>query len=353
MRICFLISDLSWPGGTTKMASLLSSALAQNYEVSVLSLHQESDAVLFPLEKFVRHTILKPAAGKLGILSQISKIHHFIKENNIDRVINVDVGMGFYGVLAAWGTGAKVITWEHGNFFNNWGSRAFPYLRRFAARHSDAVVVLTQQDRENYERHLSRCAPVHVIPNPASTHSFTYRADSRTILSAGLLLPIKGYDRVVELAKRLLPSRPAWRWVICGEGPERETLERAVREAGLTGRVLLLGTVRDMDRQYQDAALFVMTSHMEGLPMVLLEAKSWGLPLVSFDIETGPRDIISDGVNGCLVQPGDLDEMTETLAALMDSEPLRKQYSAQSQVGMEAFAWERILEAWQELLERI
>ena len=141
--------------------------------------------------------------------------------------------------------------------------------------------------------------------------------------------------------------------MICGEGPERETLERAVREAGLTGRVLLLGTVRDMDRQYQDAALFVMTSHMEGLPMVLLEAKSWGLPLVSFDIETGPRDIISDGVNGCLVQPGDLDEMTETLAALMDSEPLRKQYSAQSQVGMEAFAWERILEAWQELLERI
>lgn len=353
MRICFLEGDMSRKGGTERMTALLANALCADDTVWVVSLRLDGEAVFFPLEPQVRHMTLKPAAGKLGMLSQISELHRFIKENNIDRVINVDVGMGFYGVLAAWGTGAKVITWEHGNFFNNWGSRAFPYLRRFAARYSDAVVVLTQQDRENYERHLSRCAPVHVIPNPASTHSFTYRADSRTILSAGLLLPIKGYDRVVELAKRLLPSRPAWRWVICGEGPERETLERAVREAGLTGRVLLPGTVRDMDRQYQDAALFVMTSHMEGLPMVLLEAKSWGLPLVSFDIETGPRDIISDGVNGCLVRPGDLDEMTETLAALMDSEPLRKQYSAQSQVGMEAFAWERILEAWQELLERI
>lgn len=344
---------MSRKGGTERMTALLANALCSDHTVWVVSLRLDGETVFFPLEPNVRHMTLNPAAGKLGMLSQISELHHFIRRNHINCIVNVDVGMGFYGVLAAWGTGAKVITWEHGNYFNNWGSRAFPYLRRFAARHSDAMVVLTQQDWKNYESHISRCAPVYVIPNPASPHSFTYRTDSRTILSAGLLLPIKGYDRVVELAKRLLPSRPGWRWVICGEGPERENLERAIEAAGLTGRVLLPGTVRDMDRQYQDAALFVMTSHMEGLPMVLLEAKSWGLPLVSFDIETGPRDIISDGVNGCLVRPDDLDEMTEKLAALMDSETLRRQYSAQSHVGMEAFAWEQILEAWQALLERI
>lgn len=353
MRICFLEGDMSRQGGTERMTALLANVLAAHYDVWVIGLKQSWDAVFFPLSETVHYRVLTEAHGKRGILRQIREIHRFIKAEHIDCVINVDVGMGFYGVLAARGTGAKVITWEHGNFFNNWGSRIFPYLRRFAAKHSDALVVLTRQDRENYETHLPRCAPVYVIPNPASPHPFTYRADSRTILSAGLLLPIKGYDRAVELAKRLFPSRPGWQWVICGEGPERENLERAIGEAGLTGRVLLPGTVRDMDRQYQDAALFVMTSHMEGLPMVLLEAKSWGLPLVSFDIETGPRDIISDGVNGCLVRPNDLEEMAEKLAALMDSEPLRRQYSAQSQVGMEAFAWEQILKAWQALLERI
>lgn len=353
MKLCFLEGDMSRRGGTERMTALLANALAAHGEVWVIGLSQAEDAVFFPLSETVQYRVLAEARGKRGILRQIREIHRFIKAERIDRVINVDVGMGFYGVLAARGTGAKVITWEHGNFFNNWGSRTFPYLRRFAARHSDAVVVLTRQDRENYKTHLPRCAPVYVIPNPADTHSFAYHADARTLLSAGLLLPVKGYDRAVELAKRLLPSRPEWRWVICGEGPERENLERAIEAAGLTGRVLLPGTVRDMDRQYQDAALFVMTSHMEGLPMVLLEAKSWGLPLVSFDIETGPRDIISHGVNGCLVRPDDLEKMVETLADLMDSEPLRQQYSAQSQVGMDAFAWDRILEAWHELLERI
>ena len=344
---------MSRKGGTERMTALLANALCAGHQVWVLSLQLHGGEVFFELDPQVRHITLQPAAGKLGILAQIAEIHRFIKQNRIDRVINVDVGMGFYGVLAARGTKAKVITWEHGNYFNNWGSRMFPPMRRFAARHSDAMVVLTEQDRENYETHIPRCTPVYVIPNPAGTHSFTYDVESKTILSAGLLLPIKGYGRVVELAKRLLPSRPEWRWVICGDGPERENLERAIEEAGLTGKVLLPGTVRDMDRQYQNAALFVMTSDMEGLPMVLLEAKGWGLPLVSFDIETGPRDIISDGLNGCLVRPYDLDEMTEKIAALMDSAVLRQRYSEQSQVGMDRFAWEQVLTAWQELLERI
>lgn len=353
MRICILEGDMSRRGGTERMAALLANALCANHEVWLLSLNLRDGAVFFELNPAVRHMALSPAKGKLGILSQIAEIRRFLKANRIDRVVNVDTGMGIYGILAARGTGAKVITWEHANYFNNWGSRLFPHLRRFAARHSDAIVVLTEQDKQNYQTHIPRCAPVHVIPNPMGTRAFTYNAASRTILSAGLLSPIKRYDRAVKLAARLLPSRPEWQWVICGEGPERAALERAIDEAGLTGRVLLPGTVRDMDAQYRSAALFVLTSDMEGLPMVLLEAKSHGLPLVSFDIETGPRDIIADGINGSLVQPYDLDEMEENIAALLDSEDLRGQYSEYSQLGMEKFAWAGILNAWHTLLERM
>lgn len=353
MRICILESDMSRRGGTERMAALLANALCADHEVWLISLQLRDDAVFFELNTAVRHVVLSSAKGKLGILSQIAEIRKFLRANRIDRVINVDTGMGMYGVLGARGTGAKVITWEHANYFNNWGSRLFPHLRRFAARQSDAMVVLTEQDKQNYQTHIPRCAPVYVIPNPAETRPFTYSADSRTILSAGLLTPIKRYDRAVELATRLLPSRPEWQWVICGEGPEREALERAIDEAGLSGRVVLPGTVRDMDTQYRSAALFVLTSDMEGLPMVLLEAKSHGLPLVSFDIETGPRDIIAAGVNGNLVRPYDLDEMEEKIAALMDSEDLRRQYSEHSQLGMEKFARTGILNAWQELLERM
>ena len=342
---------MSRSGGTERMTALLANGLARTHQVFILSLRCGGE-VFYALDDGVEHRFLPAAKGKLGILRQIAAIRRFAREQKIDRIINVDMGMGIYGIPAAWGTGTRVVTWEHGNYFNNWGSRLFPYFRRFAARHSGAVVVLTKKDRENYLDHIRRCRPVHVIPNPAEPREFAYDPASKTILSAGLLLPIKGYGRVVELAKRLLPQRPGWTWIICGEGPERECLEREIAAEGLQDRVLLPGTVREMDRQYQSAAMFVLTSEMEGLPMVLLEAKAWGLPLVSFDIMTGPGDIIADGVNGRLVPAYDLDAMEESLARLMDDPALRQAFSRRSQEGMENFAWDNILKKWQEVLEK-
>ena len=333
------------------MTAMIANALSGTHRVFVVSLKSEAEHVFFSLADSVLHTVLSPAAGKLGILLQIRQIHRFLLDHQIDRVINVDTGMSIYGIPAVWGTKAKVITWEHANYFNNWGSRIFPYIRRFAARHSDAMVVLTEQDKENYETHIPSKVPVYVIANPVQPHEFSYDASSRMILSAGALLPIKGYDRAIEAAKRILPSRPAWKWVICGEGPERERLERLIREAGLERQMFLPGTVRDMESQYRRAAVVVITSHMEGLPMVLLEAKSYGLPLVSFNIMTGPRDIIEDGVNGSLIPPDNVGVMAEKLACLMDSDTLRRQMSENAALGMEQFSETKILEEWEKLLE--
>ena len=349
MNICFLEGDMSRKGGTERMTAMLANALSETHRVFVVSLKSEDNHVFFSLADSVFYTVLSPAVGKLGILSKIRQLHRFFLAHEIDCVINVDTGMSIYGIPAAWGTKAKVITWEHANYFNNWGSRVFPAIRRFAARHSDAMVVLTGQDKENYETHIPSKVPVYVISNPVQPHQVTYDASSRTILSAGALLPIKGYDRAIEVARRILPGRPAWRWVICGEGPER--LECMIQDAGLEGRVVLLGTVRDMESQYRSAAMVVMTSHMEGLPMVLLEAKSYRLPLVSFDIMTGPREIIQDGVNGFLVAPSDVEDLADKLARLMDSDDLRYQMSENTAFDIERFSGTKILEEWEKLLE--
>lgn len=350
MQICILEGDMSRTGGTERMAAWLANALGRTHQVRILSLRLAKGSVFYPLEKGVLHETLPPFVGKLSIPKQIRWIRRYLKEHQIQCVINVDMGMGFYGILAAKGTSAKVITWEHGNFYNNWGSRLFPHLRRYAAKKSDAVVLLTQKDKDNYEKNIKGCAPVTVIGNPAVRHDFTYDPSSKTLLSVGHLLRNKGYHRVVGLAQRILPQHPGWNWVICGEGPEREHLENAIREAGLEGRVLLPGLIEDMDGQYQKAAMLVLTSDMEGLPMTLLEGKSWGLPLLAFDIMTGPSDIIDDGVNGYLVEPFDLEAMAEKLERLMDDASLRRELSAGSVVGMDKFSGERILASWEEVL---
>ncbi|MBQ7345849.1 MAG: glycosyltransferase family 4 protein [Oscillospiraceae bacterium] len=351
MRICILEGDMSRTGGTERMAAWLANALCKRHQVHVLSLRSTDGRVFYPLSKEVEYRQLPPFAGKLCILKQIRWIKRYLKEHQIHRIINVDMGMGFYGILAAKGTDARPITWEHGNYYNNWDSRLFPHLRRYAAKKSDAVVLLTQKDKENYDKHIRHHAPVTVIGNPAARHDYTYDTASRTILSVGHLQRNKGYHRVVEIAAKILPTRPEWQWVIWGEGPEREALEKQIREAGLEGRVLLPGLTKDMDAQYQKAAMLVLTSDMEGLPMTLLEGKSWGLPLVAFDIMTGPSDIIDDGANGCLIAAFDLDAMSGKLATLMDDATLRQQLSDNAAIGMDKFSEERILSAWEELLK--
>lgn len=108
-----------------------------------------------------------------------------------------------------------------------------------------------------------------------------------------------------------------------------------------------------MDGYYRAASIQVLTSDMEGLPMTLLEGKSHGLPLVAFDIMTGPSDIIDDGVNGCLIAPGDLDAMAQAIAQLMDDPALRQKYSKNAQMGMEKFDKNTILQYWEQLLKEV
>ena len=350
MRICFLEGDMSRNGGTERMTAWLANALVGRHEVSILSLRLHGP-VFFPLDQQVQHQVLPAFSGKMGIWRQIRAIHRYIKEHGIDWVVNVDVGMGFYGILAAKGTKARTITWENANFYNNWGSRLFPYMRRYAARRSDALVVLTQRDRENYAENIRGCAPLYAIHNPCAMGEYHYDRASRTILSVGHLLENKGYHRAVELAARVLPQRPDWQWVIYGEGPERPRLEQMIREAGLEGRVLLPGLRKDLDAVYKQAAMLVLTSEMEGLPMVLPEGKACGLPLAAFDIMTGPAEVIRHGVNGWLVKPFDMDTMADCLAQLMDDEALRVEMSQNAALDAEQFSEETILAQWEKVLE--
>mgnify|MGYP003297943959 CR=1 FL=1 len=190
----------------------------------------------------------------------------------------------------------------------------------------------------------------HVIANPAVCHDYIYNSSSKVILSAGQLLKIKGYERVIEVARKILFKYPDWKWVICGEGPERQKLEKLILDAKLTNQVLLLGTVDDMDSQYKKAATYVLTSDMEGLPMVLLEAKSWGLPLVSFDIMTGPSDVIIDEVNGYLIKPYDIDAMAEKIEILISDKDKRVQFSANAQMDMQKFEEKYIISQWETII---
>lgn len=325
------------------MTAFLANALCGQNTVSILSLNGDGSS-FFKLDARIGHQLLPKKYTRFAI-------RNYLKTHSVDIAVNVDTGMAIFGIPAATCLHTKVITWEHANFCNNWGSRLFPYIRRYAARHSDAVVVLTERDRRNYETNIRRCRPVTVICNPADPHIFAYKTESHIILSAGHLSPVKRFTLIPEIGKIVFTRHPDWQWKICGEGPERTIIEEKINAYRLEKNIMLAGAVLNMEPVYREAAMYVMTSGTEGLPMVLLEAKSFGLPIVSFDIMTGPAEIVRDGVNGYLTESGNVEAMAARINELIEDTELRQKFSDQTTLDMEKFNRERIIEQWTELMK--
>lgn len=341
MRLVFLEGDMSRSGGTERMTAMLTNALSQNHVVSILELHGDGSS-FFPLESSVKCLPLPKKHPRKAI-------RRFLQKNCVDFVVNVDTGMALFGIPASIGIKTKVITWEHSNYYNNWGSKWFPYIRRFAAWFSDAVVVLTERDKQNYEGNIVRCCQIITIGNPVESPKANYSIESKTILSAGHLSVIKRFDLIPEIGKLVFDRHPDWQWYICGEGPERQLLEEKISQYGLEKNIVLTGSLKDMEKIYQSASMYVMTSEMEGLPMVLLEAKSYGLPIVSFDIMTGPSEIVRDSINGYLVESGDIAAMAGRICELIEQPLLREQFSDAAALDMDKFEKEGIIAQWEKL----
>ena len=148
----------------------------------------------------------------------------------------------------------------------------------------DALTVLTTRDGESYGKHLKGRARIERIPNTVRDMG-PGRADvdARTVLAAGRLTPQKGYDMLLQAWPAVAAEHPDWRLRICGDGKDRELLERLIGEAGVGDSVSLEGPARELASDMEQSSVFVLSSRHEGLPLVLLEAMSKGMAVVSFD----------------------------------------------------------------------
>lgn len=354
-KIALLIGDRTKGGGTERMCAFLANALARSgrFAVSVVSLQESRPRPAFGLEKEVRPFRLSRSGSRAAFLpASLLRLLCLCRRERFSVLIDVDVVLDVLSLPCARLSGAKLVSWEHFSFGERVGSSLRPLIHRLTCRFSDHIVVLTEADRALYLREGKPRCPVTVIRNPADFLPLPEPQPPRekVVLACGGLVPRKRMEHVIEIAALLRDRFPDWRFRILGEGPERPRLEALVRERGLSGAVELPGFAGDMAAAYADASLFLLTSTGEGLPMVLLEAKYFRLPPVSYDIPCGPNEIILDGVNGFLVSPGSTEQAAEKLALLMGNDELRRSFSAHAWDNLEPFRGAAIVRRWEELL---
>ena len=175
----------------------------------------------------------------------------------------------------------------------------------------------------------------------------------RLLLAVGRLCEQKGFDLLIALFQRIAKDFPSWMLVILGEGPDRKSLKEQVESAGLADRILLPGRAGNVGQWYEAADLYVMTSRFEGFPNTLAEAMAHGLSAVSFDCDTGPRDIIRHGVDGLLAPADNVDVLEKALRRIMSDESLRRRFAARAMEVRERFSLEKVAGMWERLFDEV
>lgn len=211
----------------------------------------------------------------------------------------------------------------------------------------DRFVVLTNEDKSYW----SGLKNLNVIPN-ARSFEFLEEPEhsSTTVVAVGRYCYQKGFDRLIDVWKKVSESAPEWRLSIIGSGELHAELQKQIDEYGIADSVdLRSADASDMPEIFASASICVMTSRYEGLPMVLLEAQAAGLPIVSFDCKCGPKDIIEEGVTGFIVPDGDISSMSRRLMQLMHDEKLRNIMGHKAFLNSYNYTTERVMSQWQKL----
>lgn len=221
----------------------------------------------------------------------------------------------------------------------------------------DALVTLTDRTRDWIAESLGATAPeLAVIPN-AVPDGFRPRADgeSKVIVMAARLTGEKRVDHAVRAFAEIADAHPDWTLRVFGGGHLEQHLRRLIDGFGLQDRVELPGPCQDMPAEWAKAGLTLMTAgHNEAFPLVLLEALAAGVPVIAYDVLTGPAEIVRHRVDGLLVEPGEVQELAAAMSELMGDPETRRSFAHAAREGVYArFSSTDITARWQELYSRL
>jgi glycosyltransferase involved in cell wall biosynthesis len=353
-NICFLIGNLNSSGGTERVTSLIANKLVEiDYNISILSL-VGGDNPFFTLNDTIKNYFLyaNKVSFKKNFVHVIYKIRKFIKKQKIDTLIVVDSISCAFTVPALAGLDVNHICWEHFNFHNDLGKSARKMARQLAARYCDSVVTLTERDKQYWLKNTRHKSQITAIANPCPfpPQDYIKRENTKIVLAVGGLTQVKGFDMLLEAWIQVSSSMPEWKLVIVGEGEDRSKLTEFIKKNGLMESVDLVGNTSDVSKYYKEAEIFCLSSRFEGFPMVLLETLAFGLPVVSFDCDTGPAEILED-TGSILVPQNNINKLALSLLELMNDEKKRKIIGSKGKEKSEIYQPKNIIKQWIELLD--
>lgn len=373
MKLIYNIAGMYRPAGMERvLANKANWFAAHGHEVLVVTTEQKGRPLAFELAPGVRLVdlaigyedgnggafLLKLLRYPFKRLKHRVRLARLLREERADIVVSMFCGEerfvtrikdGSRKVLEVHFSRYKRLEYGRGGV---WGIadrlRSRQDLR--VVRRFDRFVVLTEEDR-GYWGELKN---MEVIPN-ARTFRFDKPAalQEKTVLAVGRYSRQKQFEKLLEAWNLIAKECPGWTLRIVGDGEDRDFLQRYANTYGLADRVVLGKAGKDMRDIYREASVLALSSRYEGLPMVLLEAQAAGLPVVSFACKCGPKDVITDGVDGFLVEPGDAVALADRIFELVRDGELRARMGAAAYSASDRFDETVVMARWEKLFSSL
>ena len=360
MNLLIVVSDLTSKGGVVRSIVNMANAISskENYEITLLSVFKPYNNEIF----YVPYENIKTKYLNLDLNfkgNRIQKQLYFYKNlrnvaRNYDCIISTNAHFNIYfAIMKKFKLKAKVLGSEHGSY--NHLSKGWRILTKLTYRYLDTLILLTGKELKEYKKFAKNIAIIYNINNITKIGLEDIKShEEKRILMVGRIDENKNYQDMIRAFSTLSKKYQDWHLDIVGDGEKNdmEKLQILIGELKLKDRVHLLGAYRNIEQFYKRAAIFVMTSKSEGLPMVLIEAISYGIPCVSYDIKTGPSDIIEDSKNGFLINYNEkrIENLQKKIEILMNDEALRKSMSNYAYKTSSKFDEEKIIPQWLEII---
>jgi len=375
IKLVYLTPALYMAGGVERVLTLKANYFAEHfgYDITIILTEGKDKPFFYPLSPKIKVINLDINFEELWTCSFVKKIFVYLRKQRVYKKnvkaelmrIRPDITISLLrreiNFINDIKDGSRKIGELHVNRanFRNFEAGDTNAIKRLFAKFwmrslvsklgdLDKFVVLTNEDKYAWQELADVCVipdPLSFVPKQVST------LKERRVIAVGRYVYQKGFDLLLQAWSRVEKEYPEWQLAVFGDG-DRTSYNQLMIQLGIdTTRCHLNGPSTDIQQEYSKSSLFVFSSRFEGFGMVLVEAMACGLPVVSFACPCGPKDIVTDGEDGFLVENSCVDAMADKMSQLMHDENLRISMSLAGQKKAHRFEMQQIAERWKSLFE--